>query len=179
MTASASANNNPVQTMNSNGLTWVINPDTILDIRGGFYIQDWTGVGTAEADFTGPTYTDTYTGYNWGKRNMDSYTYKKNINLKANLIRYLDDVLGANHEFQAGVEYAYIDGQWGYWSQNPMTWQYYNLNPYWSRGNYNTPNAPHPLYGDGSLTFSTCGTKRGGAQKSDTATATAASSRIR
>ena len=55
MTASASANNNPVQTMNSNGLTWVINPDTILDVRAGFYIQDWTGVGTAEADLTGPT----------------------------------------------------------------------------------------------------------------------------
>ena len=165
MTASASANNNPVQTMNSNGLTWVINPDTILDIRGGFYIQDWTGVGTKEAILTGPTYTDTYTGYNWGKRNMDSYTYKKNINIKANVIRYLDDVLGANHEFQAGVEYAYIDGQWGYWSQNPMTWQYYNGNPYWSRGNYNTLNAPHPLYGDGSLTFDTFGTKRGGAQR--------------
>jgi len=78
MTASASANNNPVQTMNSNGLTWVINPDTILDIRGGFYIQDWTGVGTKEAILTGPTYTDTFTGYLWGKRNMDSYTYKKN-----------------------------------------------------------------------------------------------------
>jgi hypothetical protein len=96
---------------------------------------------------------------------MDSYTYKKNINFKANAIRYVDDVLGANHEFQAGVEYAYIDGQWGYWSQNPMTWQYYNFNPYWSRGNYNTPNAPHPLYGDGSLTFSTWGTERGGAQR--------------
>lgn len=163
MTASASANNNPVQTMNSNGLTWVINPNTILDIRGGFYIQDWTGVGTAEADLTGPTYTDTYTGYNWGKRNMDSYTYKKNINLKANLIKYVDDFLGADHELQAGVEYCYTDGQWGYWSQNPMTWQYYNGNPYWSRGNYNLT-GPHTLYGDGSLTFSTWGTMRGGAQ---------------
>jgi hypothetical protein len=95
---------------------------------------------------------------------MDSYTYKKNINIKANLIRYMDDFLGADHEFQVGAEYAYTDGQWGYWSQNPMTWQYYNFNPYWSRMNYNTPNAPHPLYGDGSLTFSTWGTKRGGAQ---------------
>jgi len=164
MTASASANNNPVQTMNSNGLTWVINPNTILDIRGGFYIQDWTGVHTNESDPLGPTYTDTYTGYSWGARNMDSYTYKKNINVKANLIRYMDDFLGANHEFQAGVEYCYIDGQWGYWTQNPLTWQFYNFSPYWSRGNYNTPNAPHPLYGDGSLTFATWGTARGGAQ---------------
>jgi hypothetical protein len=163
LAASASANNNPVQTMSSNGLTWVINPDTILDIRAGFYIQDWTGVRTAESDPLGPTYTDSYTGYAWGKRNMDSYTYKKNINAKANVLRYMDNILGANHEFQAGLEYCYTDGQWGYWSQNPMSWVFYNGSPYESRAKYGLT-GPHPLYGDGNLTFSTWGTARGGAQ---------------
>lgn len=164
LTASASANNNPVQTMNSNSLTWVINPNTILDVRAGFYIQDWTGVHTDEADPFGPYFTDTFTGYEWGKRAMDAYTYKKNINAKVNLIRYLDGFLGANHEFQAGAEYAYIQGEWGYWTENPLTWQFYNGNPYWSRGNYKL-SGPHPLYGDGSLTLATYGTFRGGAQR--------------
>jgi hypothetical protein len=43
LTASGSAINNPIQYTSSNGLTWVVNPDTVLDFRAGLYIQDWTG----------------------------------------------------------------------------------------------------------------------------------------
>ena len=163
MTAGASANNRPIQYTSSNALTWVIDPNTIADLRFGLYIQDWTGVGTAEANLTGPTFTDSFTGYNWGKRNMDSYTYKENLNVNLKVIRYQDDFLGGNHEFQGGVEWARIQGEWGYWSQNAMTWTFYNGNPYYYRGLYGLT-GPHPLYGDGNLTFSTFGTKRGGAQ---------------
>jgi len=162
LTASASAINRPIQYTSSNGLTWVLNPDTFLDVRAGFYIQDWTGSYTPEA-VPGPKFTDSYTGYVWGNRGMQEYTYKQNIDFGASLLRFQDDFLGGNHEFRAGVEYVRIQGEWGYWRDNPIDWTYYNGNRYYYRGLYNLT-GPHPLYGDGQLTFATYGTSRGGAQ---------------
>jgi hypothetical protein len=162
LTASASTINRPIQYTSSNGVTWILNPDTFLDVRAGLYIQDWTGLYTKEA-VPGPLFTDSYTGYSWGNRGMEAYTYKENLHAAVNLVRYQDNFLGGNHEFRAGVEWARIQGEWGYWRDNPLDWTFYNGNPYYYRGLYNLT-APHPLYGDGRLTFATYGTERGGAQ---------------
>jgi hypothetical protein len=163
LTASASAINRPIQYTSSNGLTWVLNPDTVLDVRAGFYVQDWTGRYTAEA-VPGPRFNDSYTGHVWGNRGMQEYTYKQNINVAMNLVRFQDDLLGGNHEFRAGAEWARIQGEWGYWRDNPLDWTYYNGNPYYYRGLYNL-SGPHALYGDGSLTFASYGTARGNSQR--------------
>jgi hypothetical protein len=162
LTASASAINRPIQYTSSNGLTWVLNPDTVLDVRAGFYVQDWTGSYTAEA-VPGPRFTDSFTGHVWGNRGMQEYTYKQNFNVAVNLVRFQDDFLGGNHEFRMGAEWARIQGEWGYWRDNPIDWTFYNGNPYYYRGLYNL-SGPHPLYGDGSLAFASYGTDRGGAQ---------------
>jgi len=162
LTASASAINKPIQHTSSNALTWVLNPDTILDIRAGFYTQDWTGSYTPEA-VPGPKYTDSYTGYVWGNRGMQEYTYKENDEVGFKILRYQDNFLGANHEFQAGFEFVRFDGEWGYWRDNPIDWTYYNGNPYYYRGLYGL-NGPSPIYGDGLLTFNTYGTQRGDSQ---------------
>jgi len=162
LTASASAINEPIQTMTSEGLTWVVNPETIVDVRGGFYTQDWTGKYTPEA-VPGPKFTDSYTSYVWGNRGMQEYTWKSNYDVNVKLLRYQDDFLGGNHEFRAGAEYVKTRGEWGYWRDNPIDWTYYNGNRYYYRGLYGLT-GPHPLYGDGSLTFNTYGTKRGDSQ---------------
>ncbi|MBM3293692.1 MAG: hypothetical protein FJY82_04120 [Candidatus Aminicenantes bacterium] len=163
LTASASAINRPIQYTSSNGLTWILNPDTFLDVRAGLYIQDWTGRYTAEA-VPGPRFNDSFTGHIWGNRGMQEYTYKQNLNVAVNLVRYQDDFLGGNHEFRAGAEWARIQGEWGYWRDDPLNWTYYNGNPYSYRGLYNL-STPHPLYGDGLLNFSAYGTVRGDSQQ--------------
>ncbi len=163
-TASASAINNPITMNSSNVITWILDPDSIADLRVGFYKFDWTGRYTKEADPSGPAFNDAYTGYTWGHRGMEEYTYKWVLNINLKFIRYQDDFLGGDHEFQAGIEYARTRGDWGYWRQNPMNWTYYNGNKYYYRGLYGL-NGPHSLYGDGSLSFSTIGTKRGQSQR--------------
>ena len=84
--------------------------------------------------------------------------------LGSTVLRYQDDFLGGNHEFQAGFEFVRIQGEWGYWRDNPIDWTYYNGNPYYYRGLYGL-SAPHPLYGDGSLNIATYGTARGDSQQ--------------
>jgi hypothetical protein len=164
LTASASANNYPRTFNSSTDLTWMINSNNMLNARLGIYRFNWEGRYTEEADPSGPAYSDAYTGYRWGHRGMEEYTYKWIFNFNLKLIRFQDDFLGGDHEFQAGVEYARTRGDWGYWRQNPMNWTYYNGNRYYYRGLYGL-NGPHPIYGDGSLSFATFGTKRGESQR--------------
>lgn len=163
LTASASAINRELTFLSSNSLTWVIDPDTILDIRAGVRIKDWTGRYTSEA-VPGPSFTDSYTGYDWGNRGSENYTYKENDQVALKILRYQNDFLGGNHEFQAGFEFVRFRGDWGYWRDNPIDWTYYNGNPYYYRGLYGL-NGPHPLYGDGLLTLNTYGTARGDSQQ--------------
>jgi hypothetical protein len=162
LTGSASATTRNSMYTSSNSLTWVMNPNTILDVRVGIHTQDWTGMYTPDA-VPGPYFTDSYTGYQWGNRGMQSYTYKETIQGGFKILRYQDDFLGGNHEFQAGFEYVRVQGEWGYWRDNPIDWTYYNGNRYYYRGLYNLT-GPHPLYGDGALTFNTYGTARGDSQ---------------
>lgn len=163
-TASASANNYPKTMNSSSDLTWMINANTIADLRIGFYRFNWEGRYTKEADPTGPAYNDAYTGYVWGHRGLEEYTYKWIWNFRLDFIRYQNNFLGADHEFRGGIEYARTRGDWGYWRQNPMNWTYYNWNPYYYRGLYGLT-GPHPLYGDGLLSFAIVGTKRGESQR--------------
>ena len=163
LTASASAVNREQTTTSSNAFTWVIDPNTILDIRAGVRIKDWTGRYTPEA-VAGPYFTDSYTRYEWGNRGLESYTYKENDQFSPTLLRYQDDFLGGNHEFQAGFEFVRSRGDWGYWRDNPIEWTFYNGNPYYYRGLYGL-SGPHPIYGDGLLTFYTYGTARGESQQ--------------
>ena len=162
MTADASTITKSIRYSSSNAITWVLNPDTILDFRGGFYTMDWSGAYSLEA-VPGPFFIDSYTGYIWGNRGMQEFTYKKNLQVGLKLLRFQNNFLGGNHEFQAGFEYVRIHSAWGYWRDNPIDWTYYNGSPYYYRGLYGLT-GPHPLYGDGSLTFNTYGTARGNSQ---------------
>jgi hypothetical protein len=165
-TASANFNNIPTQYTSSNGLTWILNPNTFLDVRAGFYTQPWRGTYTPEA-VPGPHFIDSYTRYEWGNRGRDGaleYTWEQNRIVAVNLVRYQDDFLGGDHELRVGAEWAGIHGEWGYWRENPIDWYYYNGNPYYYRGLYGLTD-PHPLYGDGRLDFAIYGVKRGDSQR--------------
>jgi len=163
LTASASANNHAVTLNSTTALTWMINPDNMADLRVGLYKFNWTGLYTKEADPSGPHYSDAYTGYEWGNRGMEAYTYKWTFDINLKYIHYQNDFLGGNHEFRAGIQYVHFRGDWGYWRQNPMDWTYYDGNPYYFRGLFGL-SGPHPIYGDGLLGFAAYGTKRGESQ---------------
>ena len=77
----------------------------------------------------------------------------------ARMTHFQDDFLGGDHEIGAGVEYQWGMDRYGYARGNPLQWDYYNGNPYYYRGYYGLT-AAHPVYGDGRLSFTNCGTTR-------------------
>ncbi|MFQ6116135.1 MAG: hypothetical protein ACE5NG_18900, partial [bacterium] len=129
-TAEANKHNKPIRFNWSTNLSWIVNPDTILDLRvGGLYFK-WTGTNSPEAK-PGPYFIDAYTGYEWGNSNLEEFTYKPKFYASLNLTHFRRDLLGGDHEIKAGVEIERNRGDWGFYRQDPMFWYYYNGNPYY------------------------------------------------
>ncbi|MBC7363534.1 MAG: TonB-dependent receptor, partial [Candidatus Aminicenantes bacterium] len=154
LTNEANRHNNPRRLNYAGTLTWFINNNNLLNLRiGGLYFK-WTGVPTKDANPEGPMFVDRYTGYRWGTVDYQ-YTYKPSINIALSLTKYVDDFLGGNHEFKAGIEWQRNRGDWGFYAKKNMTWYYYNENPYYWRALNN--GQTDPVYGDGQLTFQAIG----------------------
>ncbi len=154
LTNEANRHNNPRRLNYAGTLTWFINNNNLLNLRiGGLYFK-WTGVPTKDANPEGPIYVDRYTSYQWGTVDYQ-YTYKPSINVAVSLTRYIDDFLGGNHEFKAGIEWQRNRGDWGFYLKKNMTWYYYNENPYYWRALNN--GQTDPVYGDGQLVFHAIG----------------------
>lgn len=134
-------------------LSWIIDPNTILDLRGGFV--DYTFPVVAYNQGPDRTqYVDSYTGYTWGaaiflQEDWGRWTRQ----VSARLTRFQDNFLGGDHEILMGIEYQFNRDLHGYKrGANPMIWYYYNGNPYYYRGYYGLT-GPHPTLGDGRLAF--------------------------
>jgi hypothetical protein len=145
-------------------LTWLISPNTFVDIRGG-YVNRWYPI-TAKPEYADNIgYTDSYTGYSWnGINTWESYITRRSIQASARMTHFQDDFLGGDHEIGAGVDYQWGLDRYGYARKNPMQWYYYNGNPYYARGRYGLSSA-HPTYGDGRLAFTNCGMTNGDSVK--------------
>jgi len=145
-------------------LNWLISNNTFLDLRIGTVYYDYPI--TSKPDYDANTcYRDIYTGYYWnGIQSWQSFMIRHTRIASARLTHFLDDFLGGNHEFGAGLEYQWGFDRYGYARTNPMNWHYYNGNPYYYRGYYNLT-SPHPVFGDGRLEFTNCGTAKGDSWK--------------
>lgn len=160
LTDQVNSNNKPLRLNYTATVSWTINSNTILDIRGGGLYFKWKGLYTATADPNGPSFVDDYTTYSWGRKGSEAYTYKPKVNISLMLTRFQDDFLGGNHDFKAGIEWERNHGEYGPYATNLLTWHFYNGNPYYYRGLYGIDH-PDPVQGDGLLDFQAIGTTPG------------------
>ena len=163
ITDEANLHNKPIRGYYTGTVSWTVNSSTILDLRAGGKSFEWTGVTTAVGNPNGPVFTDAYTGYSWGNAYAsgggEQYTRKPTINISLTATKFMDDFLGGNHEFKAGVEWARGLGEWGFYMTQPLFWTYYNGSPYYYRALNN--GVTDPVYGDGRLTYYAIGTTSG------------------
>ena len=134
----------------TSNLQWIINPDTFLNIRVGNFLRTFSNLQQPGQE-NSVRILDQYTGYSFGHA-YASQTEKRNSWIgSVNLVRFQDNLLGGSHEFKAGIEFESFLARISYWGE-PLSWNYYNENPYYYRGLYGLK-GPHPTYGDGWLTF--------------------------
>jgi hypothetical protein len=159
LTNEANKHNKPIRFNYGATVSWTVNNSTILDLRAGGLYFKWTGVNTKDANPDGPHFYDDYTGYSWGNTGADEYTYKPKFNVSLTGTKFVDNVLGGNHEFKAGVEYERNRGDWGFYMKQPLFWTYYDGSPYY----YAAQNGgvTDPVYGDGLLEYAAMGTTYG------------------
>jgi hypothetical protein len=160
-TAESSQKNNAHQETSSAGATYLLDDNNFLDLRLGLWRHQSNMPYSVAGTEANPRYTDAYTGYAWGSGGTNRIGQKRNYNASLKWTRFQDNFLGGDHEFKVGVEVQYGLQGADEWRQNSLSnWRYYNENPYYYRGLYNLT-GPHPIYGDGQLTFTTAGTSEG------------------
>jgi len=145
-------------------LTWLVGSDTFVDVRAG-YVNRWYPI-TSDPDFdANGAFSDSYTGYTWnGIPTWQSKIKRQTRQVSAKITHFMDNTLGGDHELAAGVEYVWGMDGYGYERTNPLTWYYYNGNPYYYREYYGL-DGPHPANGDGRLRFVNCGSEPGDSAK--------------
>ena len=159
LTNEANHHNKPRRPNYSGTLSWFIDANTILNFRAGGMNFKWTGTYTNEADPNAPLFIDDYTGYMWGSGDVESWTWKPKVNLVLSLTKYVDNFLGGEHEFKAGVEWEWNRGDWGFYKKQPLFWYYYDGSPYYWRAQNN--GVTDPVYGDGLLEYLAMGATYG------------------
>jgi len=163
LTNEANKHNKPRRANYSGTLSWFIDANTILNLRAGGMYFKWSGTSTKEANPEGPQFIDDYTGYIWG--NTDSqYTWKPKVNIVLSLTRFVDHLLGGDHEFKAGIEWERNRGDWGFYMKQPLFWYYYDGSPYYWRAQ--NGGVTDPVYGDGLLEYAAMGTTYGSGYES-------------
>ncbi len=146
---------------NETGLTgtaifnWVIDPNTFVDLRGG-YVRRFFPLPLQPESVNNPVYYDYFTAYQWGSARFNETYLRKRFQASAALTRFQDGFLGGNHEFKAGVEFEDAYGDWNWWRSDSMWWSYWNGNPLWSKAQ----GLARSTFGDGRLFFYICATEK-------------------
>jgi Carboxypeptidase regulatory-like domain len=142
-------------------LGWTLGSDTYVSFRAGWNDFNWGLTAQPDSRANVGKY-DYYTGYLWnGKQYEEQWTIRRGETLSVRLTRYLDDVLGGNHEIGAGVEYIYLFDRLTVAKANPLTMYYYNGNPYSNAAQ----DRPRDTYGDGYIELSNQGPNKGDSSK--------------
>ena len=159
VTNEANLHNKPIRFNYGATVSWTLDSNTMLDLRAGGLIFKWTGHTTQDGNPNGPAFSDAYTSYNWGQSGGEQYTNKPKINISLTATKFLDDVLGGDHELKAGLEWERNRGDWGFYMKQPLFWTYYDGSPYyWAAQNGGLTD---PTYGDGQLYYAAIGTTYG------------------
>ncbi len=128
-------------------LTWLIDQNTFVEIRGG-WLEEYLNLPLAsEAISDLPEAYDYYTGYYlgtaWRPHELDDRT---GWQASAHLTRFMDNVLGGDHEIKMGVEVQQGRDIWSIWKNNPLWIPYWNGSP-----KYNSEVFGHNVWGDNDL----------------------------
>jgi len=163
LTDEANLHTKPIRNYYAGTVSWTVNRTTILDLRaGGMYFR-WKGFTTAAGNPDSPAFSDDYTGYSWGNTSQGAasnvYTFKPKVNITMTATKFMDNFLGGNHEFKAGLEWERDRGEWGFYMTQPLFWTYYNGSPYYYRAL--NKGVIDPVYGDGRLRYAAIGTTEG------------------
>ncbi|HUU81726.1 MAG TPA: TonB-dependent receptor [Acidobacteriota bacterium] len=132
-------------------MQWVLDPNTFLHVRGGFYQNHNTRAkqpGTESLDIW--AIRDEYLGYRFGTAQMAQYGDRDAYRGSADLSHFEDDFLGGDHEFKAGLELEFTKEIYSYWGNSSYPWHYYNESPYYYRAQFGQTD---PVYGDGWITL--------------------------
>lgn len=100
-------------------VNWVLNQDTFLDIRGSYVVRPFTYHARNEGAYTYFSYTPYVY---WGTAGYNVDYLRNRLIVSASMTRLQDDLLGANHEFKAGLEFE----------QGEYHQDWYRVNPYYS-----------------------------------------------
>ncbi len=137
-------------------LTWLPGSDTFLDFRAGL-VNHWYPITADPAYEANTAFSDGYTGYTWnGISSWESFITRRSWQASVRITHFMDDFLGSDHEWGIGIEMVWGLDRYGYERTNPLTWWYYDGNPYYYRGFY-ALDGPHPQFGDGRLQYTNCG----------------------
>ncbi|MGB4705295.1 MAG: carboxypeptidase regulatory-like domain-containing protein [Candidatus Saccharicenans sp.] len=148
----------PAQYVGTANLTWLASPNSFIDFRLNVNHLDFPITTRKESD-ANVCYWDQYTGYIWnGIQSWQSFIIRHTSQASARLTHFQDNLLGGDHEIGAGAEFQFGWDRYAYARTNPMNWYYYNGNPYYWRGYYQTDETT--IMGDGLLAFTNCGTSR-------------------
>ena len=141
-------------------LNWVLDQNTFIDIRAGFWRHQSDIPFADESVKNNPRYVDSFTKYAWNGGTFERLGRKFTWSANTKVTRFIDDFLG-DHELKTGVEFQY-GNQYdsNYRGNSIQTWRFYNGNPYYYRGLYDL-DGPHPTLGDGSLALTTLGPEEG------------------
>jgi hypothetical protein len=163
ITDEANRHNRPIRFNYSGTVSWTVNSSTILDLRAGGLYFKWKGGTTPAGNPDSPVFTDAYTGYKWGNSAVavasNVFTYKPKVDVALTATKFVDNFLGGNHEFKAGLEWERNRGEWGFYMTQPLFWTYYNGSPYYYRAL--NKGVTDPVYGDGQLRYAAIGTTEG------------------
>jgi hypothetical protein len=128
-------------------MNWLIDQNTFLELRGGYTNVDATILMTVPEVSDSIYNYDYATGYYWGRgyRGADEWTGRPSWQTSAHLTRFMDNVLGGDHEFKAGIEVQTGADTWAIWANNPLEMYWWNGEPYYT-GAYGPEY--RPWYGD-------------------------------
>jgi hypothetical protein len=142
-------------------LSWMLGANTYVYFRGGFNGFNWALTARpGSRDNVGKV--DWYTGYVWnGKQYEEQWTLRNGETGSVRLTHFMDNVLGGNHELGAGVEYVYSFDRLTVAKANPLTWYYYDGNPYANAAQ----GLDRAIYGDGFIELSNQGPNKGDSSK--------------
>jgi hypothetical protein len=112
-------------------LNIILDANTYLDIRGTYVNRP---LNIDSKDMGAYTYYDNTQKVYWGKYPYNDDYIRRKISATASVTRFQDDLLGANHEIKAGIEFGQDEYHRDLWEKNPYYsyWQdYANRNPYY------------------------------------------------
>jgi hypothetical protein len=130
ITADATQNMDHERTFQGTGIVnYIFDQNTFLDFKAG-YLENKLPLLLQDDVKDNPRYIDASTGHVWGSARFNEIYKGKRFQGSAYITRFQDNILGLDHELEAGGEYEFAYSEWSVWKANNLTVHYNNGSPY-------------------------------------------------